>query len=462
MIDKKRVIALVVLSLVSIASFYFTSETLTLVERKALIVLIFTAGLWTTEAVPLVATSLFIPVMQALLGVQSLQLALQPFFDSVVMLLLGGFLLAAAVEKHNLDEFFAFQILSRVKRNARIVVFTVMAISAFLSMWISNTASTALLITMTLKITKDVKDPKGNFTKIMVLATAYAATAGGLSTLVGTTTCAMAAGFLKEMVGYEISFLGWMIFGFPVTLFQLIAIWIILFMVFPTDVREIPVEGFETESLNRNQKITLGVFILAVLLWLTGRLPEPIAYLTGWSGHGMSSSVVAGIIVVTLYFTGILDSKDTSNANWNTLLLIGGGLSLSSLLSASGLVNRISQILLTLTGGGASDLLTITLIVLFGLGISIIASNTASAGIFLPIAISLAGSVDMHPAVLAVAVGISTSLDFMLPAGTPPNAIAYSTGKLTMREMIGAGVLLDIAGALITILLASNIWPLLV
>ncbi|MFP3950836.1 MAG: SLC13 family permease [Candidatus Bathyarchaeia archaeon] len=462
MVDKKRVLVLAVLSISSVTSFYFTSEVLSLVERKALIILIFTAGLWTTEAVPLVATSLFIPVMQALLGVQSLQLALQPFFDTVVMLLLGGFLLATAVEKHDLDEFFAFQILRRVRRDARVVVFAVMAVSAFLSMWISNTASTALLITMTLKITRDVKDPKGNFSKILVLATAYAATAGGLSTLVGTTTCAMAAGFLNEMVGYEISFLGWSVFGFPVTLLQLLAIWLILFMIFPTDVREIPIEGFETERLNRNQKITLAVFVSSVLLWLTGHLPDPLTNLIGWSGHGLSSSIVAGVIAVSLYFTGIIDSQDTSKANWNTLLLIGGGLSLSSLLSTSGLVNRISQLLLILTGGGASSALTISMIVFFGLGISAIASNTASAGIFLPIAISLAGPVGLSPVVLAVAVGISTSLDFMLPAGTPPNAIAYSTGEVSMREMIGAGILLDITGALITIILALTIWPLFV
>jgi len=457
----RRGIVIAAVAAAAAAAFYATSGSLGLDERAALVVLIAAAGLWTTEAVPLAATSILIPLLQSLLGVQPFKAALSPFFDPIVMLLLGGFLLAVAVEKYDLDEFFAYQIVSRVRADARVVVLVIMLTTAFLSMWISNTASTALMLTMALKLTEGVRDERRNFSKIIVLSIAYSATAGGLGTLVGTTTCAMAAGFLKELVGYEVTFLGWSLFGLPVTLLMILAIWITLFAIFPTEVRRIPDLELERRPLDRRQRLTLAVFIASILLWLTGRLPEPVAAAVGWLGHGLSSSVVAAVIAVLLFFSGLLDERDLPRANWNTLVLIGGGLSLGAALEVSGLTVRISEALLLFTRG-MPEVATILVVAFAGLGISIIASNTASAGIFLPIAIGLGASTGISPVVLAVVVGITTSLDFMLPVGTPPNAIAYSTGKVGMGEMIRAGILLDIIGGLITVTLAYFLWPYLI
>lgn len=459
--DPRRGIALAAVTVVSIFAFHWTQGALDLAERHALVVLIVAAGLWTTEAIPLVATSLLIPLLQSLTGVQPFKEALSPFFDPVVMLLLGGFLLAIAVEKQDLDEYFAHQILSRVRADAGIVVLVIMATTAFLSMWISNTASTALMLTVALRLTEGVTDRRGNFPKIVVLGIAYSATAGGLATLVGTTTCAMAAGSLRDLVGYEMTFLGWMLFGVPISVLLILVIWAVLFLVFPTEVRGMPALEIESKALSGRQRMALVVFVFSILLWVTGKLPEPLADAIGWPGHGMSSSVVAAIIAVLLLVSGLVDERDLPRANWNTLLLIGGGLSLGSVLEASGLVGRIGDGLMALTGG-RSGLITVALVAVFGLGISIIASNTASASIFLPIAIGLGASTGISPVVLAVVVGISTSLDFMLPVGTPPNAIAYSTGRVEMGEMIRAGVILDVVGALMTIGLAWFLWPSLI
>ena len=459
--NAKRITALAVVGLSSVAAFASTSGVLNLDERLALVVLVIAAGLWTTEAIPLVATSILIPLLQSILRVQSFKAALAPFFDPVVMLLLGGFLLAIAVEKHDLDEYLAYQILSRLKADARFVMLAIMATTAFLSMWISNTASTALMLTIALKLTDEIEDQRGNFSKIMVLGIAYSATAGGLSTLVGTTTCAMAAGFLRDMIGHDITFLGWMFYGLPISIIMILVIWAVLFVVFPTDVKRMPSLDVKVESLNSKQKLTIVLFVFSLLFWLTGKLPEPLAIALRWPGHGLSSSVVAAIIAVFLLVSGLVDERDISRANWNTLLLIGGGLSLGAALETSGLVMRISEGLLSLTSG-RSDVVIISLVAAFGLGISIIASNTASAGIFLPIAIGLGLSTSVSPVVLAVVVGIATSLDFMLPVGTPPNAIAYSTGKVKMGEMIKAGIILDLVGVIVTIALAYYIWPILV
>jgi len=454
----RRAAVLAAVAAAAAAAFYATSGSLGLDERAALVVLVAAAGLWMTEAVPLAATSILIPLLQSLLGVQPFKAALSPFFDPIVMLLLGGFLLAVAVEKYDLDEFFAYQIVSRVKADVRVVVLVLMLTTAFLSMWISNTASTALMLTMALKLTEGIRDGKGGFSKIIVLGIAYSATAGGLGTLVGTTTCAMAAGFLKGLVGYEVTFLGWSLFGLPVTLIMILAIWVVLFAIFPTGVRRIPDLGLERKPLDGRQRLTLAIFIVSILLWLTGRLPEPVAAALGWPGHGFSSSVVAAVIAVLLFFSGLLDERDLPRANWNTLVLIGGGLSLGAALEASGLTVRISEALLLFTRG-MPEVATILVVAFAGLGISIIASNTASAGIFLPIAIGIGTSTGISPVVLAVVVGITTSLDFMLPVGTPANAIAYSTGEVGMREMIRAGIILDIIGGLVTVALAYLLWP---
>jgi len=456
--DKKRITVLFAVTLLAFIAYTQTSSFLSVEQRYALIVLVYASGLWVTEAVPLAATAILIPLLQAMLGIQSFKNALTPFFDTTVMLLLGGFMLAVAVEKYDLDEYFAYLILSRVKNGPKSIVLAVMIATGFLSMWISNSASTALLITMALKITDQVKDKKGNFSKIMVLAIAYSATAGGLSTLVGTTTCAMAAASLKTIIGYEISFLGWMVYGLPIALVQILVIWVVLFMIFPTDVKEIPHIERPSEKLTGKQRNTLAVFVFAVFAWLTSKLPDPVANLIGWSGHGYSSSMVAAIILIVLYFTDLIEDQDIRNGKWSTLLLIGGGLSLGAALEVTGLVSVISDWLMNLTAGG-TPLIAIVIVVVSGLGISIIASNTASAGIFLPIAIGLGQRIGFSPVILAVAVGISTSLDFMLPVGTPPNAIAYSTGRVSMPEMIKAGILLDISGAILTIIMAYLLWP---
>ncbi|HUS77471.1 MAG TPA: DASS family sodium-coupled anion symporter [Patescibacteria group bacterium] len=456
--ENRKAVIVVLVAVISIVAYNWSSGVITPEEQGALVVLIVGASLWTTEAIPLVATSIMIPLLQSLLGVQSFKDALSPFFDPVVMLLLGGFLLAISVDKQGLDQYFAYQIISKLKADARIVVLVFMMTTGFLSMWISNTASTALMVTMAIRLTNQIKDSKGNFSKIMILGIAYSATAGGLSTLVGTTTCAMAAGFLKEMIGYEITFLEWMAYGLPITLVMILVTWVVLFAIFPTDVKEIPNLELEIGPLDNKQKLTLTVFALSILLWLTSKLPEPIALAIGWEGHGISSSAVAAIIGVAVLVLGLIHERDVAQAKWNTLLLIGGGLSLGSALGVSGLVVRISEYLVMLTGG-RSGVLIIALVTVFGLGISIVASNTASAGVFLPIAIGLGSTTGVNPVILAVAVGISTSLDFMLPVGTPPNAIAYSTGKVEIKEMIKAGVLLDLSGAIITILLAWLLWP---
>ena len=451
--------ALLIIGAIILASYTLTS-TLTQEERAGLMILLLTSSLWISEAIPLAATALLVPLLQPLLGVQSFSSALESFFAPVVALLLGGFLLAKAVEKHDLDEFLANLILSRVRAEPRIVVLALMFTTAFLSMWMSNTASTALMLTICLRLVADIEEGDPNLSKVIVLGVAYSATVGGVATLVGTTTSAMAAGALKELLGYELTFLGWAFYGLPITLTMIFVIWILLFALFPPRIKEIPRSVKRVGPLNRRQKLTLVIFLVAVLLWASEKLPEPIVGLVGWRGHGLSSGMVSILVVVALFSTNLLEGSDISEANWGALLLIGGGLSLGSALEVSGLTRLISKSLVLLTrGASAGTILPLTAFA--AIALSVVASNTASASIFLPIAIDLGLITGTNPVILAVVVGVCSSLDFMLPVGTPPNAIAYSTGKVTMGEMIKAGFLLDIIGCALTIILVLSLWPLI-
>ncbi len=454
----KDYIKLIVAFTVSTILYIGTQGLLTTMERKGLFILATATTLWLTQPIPLAATALLIPIMQALIGVQDLEPAITPLFDPVILLLLGGFLLAVMVEKYELDKYVAQKIVNNIEANARKIILILMLTTSTLSMWISNTASTALMIPLVIKLCQGTGEEEGNFAKISVLSIAYSATAGGLGSLLGTTTPAMAASIIKNLTDYEIGFLEWMIYGAPVTLAMVLVIWLTVFKIFPTEVTNLSYASETQKKLDKQQKTGIIIFLAAVIMWITGKIPQPIARIIGWSGHGYGTAMVSGIIALILFVTGLLDSDDISKARWKTILLIGGSLSLGSAMSLSGLDSRISELLIPLTSG-LPTILTLFFVGFFGLGISIIASNTASAGIILPIAMSLGRQTGIDPRILGILIGVTTSLDFMLPVGTPPNAIAYSSEKVNMRDMIKAGIIMDISGIIITVVLAYFVWP---
>jgi sodium-dependent dicarboxylate transporter 2/3/5 len=458
---KEKTVRVLGVLIVSGALYYVSSGTLSLDERSGLLLLGIAGGLWLTRPIPLAATAILIPVMQVFLGIQKLEPSLGPFFDPVILLLLGGFLLAVMVEKYELDKYMAYRIVNRVRAEARYVILMLMLFTSIISMWISNTASTSLMLPLVMKLHDDQNEEVSNFTKISVLSIAYSATAGGLGSLLGTTTPAMAVSVIRKMTGYDISFVEWCVYGLPITLLMVLLIWVIVFRMFPTDVKTLSYEETGARKLDREQRLGAGVFLFAVLLWVTAKIPGPLANLVGWSGHGLSTALVAGIIALVLFFFGLLDKDDFRKAKWRTILLIGGSLSLGDAMETSGLSGRIIELLLPVIKD-ASSITVLVLVGFLGLCVSMIASNTASAGIILPIAVKIGTQTGISPVVLGIMIGVTTSLDFMLPVGTPPNAIAYSTGKVDMSDMVKAGILLDIIGVLITVALAYLLWPRLI
>jgi sodium-dependent dicarboxylate transporter 2/3/5 len=435
-------------SLLAATVTYFLTYSFELQLRMALVLLILAAALWITESIPLAATSLLIALLQPLWGIQSFSDALEPFFSPVVALLLGGFFLAIAVDKHDLDERIGEALLKRLGTKPNRIVLGLMLGTAVLSMWISNTAAAALMITIAIPVANRVEDPTGKLPKIMILGVAYAASLGGFMTLIGSPPNAMAAAFLAlPPAEIRLSFLGWSLYALPMTFLLIFITWGILFTRFRTEVKYIPaVKTQENRKLTGKQKGTLVIFLLAVVLWLT----EPF--------HPLSSYMVAVAVAILLFAVGLLKKEDVRKADWNTLLLFGGGLSLGAALTVSGLANIITDGILVLVPAlGYAGI--IILLAASALLFSMVASNTASASIFIPISISVAIAIGENPVVFAVLIAIACSIDFMLPIGTPPNAIAYSTERVTMKDMVTTGFALNLLSLLVVLLFAFFIWP---
>jgi sodium-dependent dicarboxylate transporter 2/3/5 len=440
---------------------YFLTAPLGSSMRLTFALLAMASALWITEALPLGVTALVIALAQPLLGIQPFRNALEPFFDPIIALFLGALFLAIAFEKQDLDEVLAQRILERLGDNAKTLVLGMMLIAAFLAMWMTITATAALMIPLALRLTVEEKrnQDKENFSKIMVLGMAYAASAGAIASLVGTPPNLIAAGNLQRF-GYDLTFVKWSLYGLPISIVLILLIWILLFRVFPIEAKKVQKPEQKLTSLNFKQKLTLAIFVIAVVLWITRQLPDPLVALIGWGGHGISESIIAVFIAILLFLFGLLGQNDISKVDWNTLLLFGGGLSLGSALEVSGLTGWIGQNLTNAVGTGSY----VSLFAILGfsaLVFTMIASNTACANIFVPIAISVGLATGISPIILAVFTAIVSTLDFMLPIGTPANAIAYSTGKVKMREMVRTGFLLDIVGVLVTIAFAVTVWTLI-
>lgn len=425
-------------------------------SRAATMVLGVVAILWFTEGISLVATSMLIPILIVTTGINSPTNALSPFFDPAVVLILGGFLIGRALSKYELDKRLALMILSRGSGSGSGLLITVMGVTAFLSMWISNTASAAIMIPIALAVISRIQslEIRSKYGKALVLGVAYSATLGGVGSLVGSPPNPLAATYIKSYLGVEISFLSWIPFGLPVVLIMLPIIWQWLMFRFrlPKSIEEMKElrevsekEYLKLGPMNIHQKLVVVIFVSVVALWFT----EPI--------HGISSSIVALMGGLGLLILRLLDEKDiSSNINWSALLILGGGIALGNAIIDTGLSSFIA---FQMTALGA--LPTVAVIIIIGMLavlLTMIASNTGAAVILIPIAIPLAIDLGIDPLLVTMIIAIGVSMDYALPTGTPPSTIAYSTGQFELREMISTGLVIDLLAILVLTLGAVWLW----
>lgn len=416
--------------------------------------LAFVVVMWVTEALPLFVTSLIVPVVLVASGVATAGAATAPFANPIIVLFFAGFLMAEAMRRSGLDHFVSVLVTARAARSAVSLYGTMILLAAFLSMWMSNTAASAVLIPIALAVSEPLASQE--FRRTLVLGIAYASTIGGVGSAIGTPANQLAIEFLDGFAGRSISFVEWFGFGLPMVFVFLpimgVYLWwrggVRLQRDRLSEARRVASE--ERTRLGRptgDQLVVLAVFAAVMVGWLTQTF------------HGIHPGVVALAGAVALFVLRRLLAEDLGRISWPALLTFGGGLTLGLFLVESGTSDYLATRLSDLAGIPTG--IAVFLVALIALLLTTVASNTASAAILIPLAIPLAGVLGVDPTTLVVVVAIATSIDFALVIGTPPTMIAYSTQLFTAGRIFRLGIVLDFIGVAVLVLAVTRLWELL-
>lgn len=413
-----------------------------------LCILTFIAILWLTEALNVTVTAILVPVIAVLFGVFKTQTALSNFSNPIIFLFLGGFALAAAMHHQGLDKVIADKVLLLAKGQMKVAIFMLFGATALLSMWISNTATTAMMLPLVLGVLSKIDSDKGHSTYVFVLlGIAYSASIGGIATIVGSPPNAIAA----AEVG--LSFTEWMAYGLPTTIVLLPIAWTVLHFVFKPDLNGEFEINHEPVEWDKGKIVTLLIFGLTVFFWI---FSKPINEMLG--GFAKFDTIVALCAIVAVNFARVVHWKEIQKtADWGVLLLFGGGICLSNVLKATGtsvfLANGLSEFI-----SQFGIIFIIFVVAGFVVFLTEFASNTASAALLIPVFAAVAEAFGMSPISLSVLIAVATSCAFMLPVATPPNAIVFGSGHIKQLDMMRVGVVLNIVCICILTLIARIFW----
>jgi sodium-dependent dicarboxylate transporter 2/3/5 len=435
----------ILFALVLAALFFFMDLPISGQAYAVLLVTVFIGTLWFSEAMPLHVAALLGTFLLVVFASVSPKDAFTPYFSPTIVLFFGGFILARAMQKHGLDQQIAISFISKFGRDPKNFLLGIMIITAFLSFWISNTASTAIMLPIVLfTLSKSNLRPlESNYGKAVVLGVAFAATIGGIGTIVGTPPNGITVANLAEQ-GIIVPFAEWLYYSMPFVILFLPVAWFILTAVYKPEVKTIALAQ-KRGKWTRNHEKVLAIGGLTMALWMTSIY------------HGIPDSVVALVPVILLYLFELLEKEDMSKIDWSVLLLFGGGLSLGAAIDSSGLSTYLGGLLGGIVAGQTVFMLFLSVIV-FAVILTLSASNTATAALIVPIVIPLAAMTGTGIKELAILAGIGTSLDFLVPVGTPPSAIAYSSGYIRVWDMLKVGIFITTAGILLLAFLAWLYW----
>ncbi|MEE8057471.1 MAG: DASS family sodium-coupled anion symporter [Pseudomonadales bacterium] len=432
---------------------------------------------WVTQVLPLPVTSLLPIILFPLIGISSVREATVPYVNPVIFLLLGGFIIATALQRWQLHRRLALTILHLVGSHPHAIVGGFMVVSALLSMWISNTATTIMMLPIAISLAHVMlegqsKEAANKFTVCLMLGIAYAASIGGLGTLIGTPPNAMVAAFMTQTYGINIGFAQWMSFGLPVVFILVPIAWLLLTrLVFTFDLGHnttaAGVVDSELEALGlmtTPEKRTAIVFVFIALAWVTRPLLQQIPGLAA-----LNDTIIAVVGAVSLFLipSGEKRQKNTRLLNWSTakgipwgvLLLFGGGLSLAAAISSSGLAAWLGTVLSVLTSFHVFTLLlSIVAMVVF---LTELTSNTATTATLLPVLGGIATAAYLEPMLLIAPMALAASCAFMLPVATAPNAIVFGSGKVSIPQMARAGFCLNLVVITLITPLAYLLIPLI-
>ena len=429
---------------------------------------------WATEAVPIAVTALLPLVFFPILGIADISATAAPFANKVIYLFLGGFVVALGMQRWNLHRRIALTVLQYAGGNGRSLIGGFMLASAGLSMWVMNTSTTMMLLPIAVSIITVIhgsvreldESARTDFQYALLLGVAYASTIGGMATLVGTAPNAMMAAFVLENYGTQIDFARWMLVGFPLSIVMLPLAWLVLTrLVFRVDF-ETSVEG---RALLRQLKDDMGpitvpekrvgiIFVVMALTWLFRPL---LASIPGLDGLDDSGIAMAGAVAIFLVPSGnpedpmLLRWPYVEKLPWAILILFGGGLSLASAVSNTGLAAWIGGSLNAISALPVAVLVVIVAALIIFL--TELTSNIATTATFMPVVGAVAIEAGVDPIVLLVPVTLAASCAFMLPVATPPNAIVFGSGLLTIPKMARAGLVLNLIGILLVSLAALTL-----
>lgn len=411
---------------------------------------------WITEAIPIPATSLLPLAFFPLFRVGTMAESATPYANPLIFLFMGGFIIALAMVRWGLHKRIALKIVAWAGTGPRALIAGFMVATAFLSMWVSNTATTLMMLPVGLSVISVVDDEgseepfRTRFALALLLGIAFSANVGGMGTLIGTPPNAFIAAYFESEFGYAVTFLDWLMVGVPIVAVGIPLVLIVLtYLMFPfrrgdiigsQDVidREIAALG----PVNKGEKAVSIVFTITALLWITRPLLQP--YLPGLTDAGIA--MIGGLVLflIPVDFKRGVFVQDWTTARqlpWGALILIGGGLSLAGMVTRSGLADWIGASL------GFVDTLPVIVIILIVTGLIVylteLTSNTATTATFVPVLAALALGVGQNPLLFAIPAALAASCAFMLPVATPPNAIVYGSGRVSVPQMARAGSILN-------------------
>ncbi len=436
---------------------------LTVPAHRLAAIFAFTAVLWVTEAVPLGASALFGMSLCAFAGVADVKTVYAPFADPVMIMMLGSFMLANALSACGLDLKLALAAADApgIRGNVWRLFIALTFVTAFISAWITNTATTAMMIPIAIGVVTRLQGPesaKQRYAAALLLMTAYASTAGGVSTKIGTGTNMIGIASIQAIMGKELNFIEWAAFGTPISLLQ-IGILLVLFRLYAgREAGELALEagtvGPGNDRWTDEQRWTGAGFALAIALWVG---PSVLQQILGKEHHvaerlashtpeaAVPFFVLGLLVIIRSKGKPILAWEKAMAVDWNALLLFAGGVSLGALAFKTGLAKSVGDGLITLTGTTSLWGLTAAFTAIAIL-VSELSSNVATAAMLVPVAIASATSAGVSPLAPALAVTIASSLGCMMPISTPPNALAYGTGRVPLRAMLRLGLAFDILG----------------
>lgn len=393
--------------------------------------------LWLTEAIPITFTALLIPLLAVVLGLGDMKSVLVNFAHPTIFLFLGGFALAAAMSRQGIDRWLASRVMALARGHALTAAFLFIVATSLLSMWISNTATAVMMLPVAMGLLAPMQDRFPRYSILVLLGLAWGANIGGIATLVGSPPNAITAAALGW--GFD----DWLRVGMPAYLVimpvSLVLLWLTLRP--ETDLPAVSSAVMPFPS-GRNAQLTVAIFLLTVTLWIFG---GPISQLMSIKSD--FDTWVALLAIALLGLSRVLTWSDIEQqSNWGVLLLFGGGITLSVLMQSSGASRWMANGLLEWIPGNHPWLLYLS-VALFVIFLSELVSNTACAALLVPLMMTMASVTGLNPVTMAVLTGLAASCSFMLPVGTPPNALVYGTGKIPQRTMIRAGLAMNLASA---------------